>query len=917
MIGRALEVAEVEALVDGAARGISGALLVSGEPGIGKTALLQHARDHARGLRVLQATGSEGETRLAFAGLADLLAPILDHIDELPATQAQTLSGALALGPPTPGDRFAAYVATLRLLAAAAEERPVLCLVDDAHWLDSESLEALLFSARRLVAEGIAIVMAGREGISAPLDESTVPRRRLRGLAEAEASRLLVGRLGAAPNARVLSALAAGTGGNPLALIELSGSLSADQLAGREALPDPLPVGRHLGTALLRPLAALPPATRRALLLASSDDGSSELLTRALAGEGLAMTDLEPAERAGVVFVGPTRVAFSHPLVRAAVYQGADAPDRRAAHRAHAAAAQALGDAGALDRRAWHLALSSTGPDESVAAALEDAAERAGARTAYAAACEALETAARLSPETTERGRRLIAAGMSAVAGGAFTRAARLFDEVVALGAEPGQVMEGLAGRGYVEMFGGSTRRAVDMLAAAAERVEATSPVVATMLCLQAVIPCFMRADLRRAVELTARAQELVSDPPPALAAQLDAASSITSTYVGRPRSMRPSSVAELRRQVAAGEPLGFIWTLGHLQCLMLQERYDDALEGLDATIAAARENGTPSALPWPLAARAEVRRRTGRLGEAAADAAEALDLARDTGQQGLAGYALAVLAFVDAVLGRGDDCRAHARLASRIASETDALSLHTLAETALGLLEFGAGDLGEAERRLGAIARDFTRLEGEHPLIDGFLCDLAEVRARLESADASETVAVLAGQAEATGAVWAAAAAARARGLLADDDGFEGHFAEALALHDRTTTPFERGRTLLCLGERRRRARRVREARAPLASALEVFEVLGADPWADWARRELRASGSRARRSTPAVTGVLTPQELQVALTVARGATNRETATALMISPKTVEYHLARVYAKLGVRSRAELAGRMARGTS
>ena len=630
------------------------------------------------------------------------------------------------------------------------------------------------------------------------------------------------------------------------------------------------------------------------------------------------MSDLEPAERAGVVFVGPTRVVFSHPLVRAAVYQGADAPDRRAAHRAHAAAAAALGDAGALDRRAWHLALSSTGPDESVAAALEEAAGRAGARTAYAAACEALETAARLSPETAERGRRLIAAGMNAVAGGAFTRAARLFDEVVALAAEPGQVMEGLAGRGYVEIFGGSTRRAVDMLAAAAERVEKTAPVVATMLCLQAIVPCFMRADLRRAVELTERAKGLVADPSPPLAAQLDAAGAITSTYVGRPRSMRAESVAELRRQAGAGDPLGFIWTLEHLQCLMLRERYDEAVEGLDATIAAARENGTPSALPWPLAARAEVRRRTGSLGEAAADAAEALDLAGDTGQPGLAGYAVAILSLVEAMLGREEDCRAHARRASSIASETDAATLHVFAETALGLLEFGAGNLSEAERHLGGIAREFTRLGDEHPLIDGFLCDLAEIRARLEADDAVETIEVLSRQAEAAAAVWPAAAAARARGLLADDEGFEAHFATALALHDRTTTPFERGRTLLCLGERRRRARRVREARAPLAGALEVFEGLGAERWADWARRELRATGTRARPSSPAaVTGVLTPQELQVALTVARGATNRETATALMISPKTVEYHLARVYAKLGVRSRAELAGRMAHRTS
>lgn len=405
MLGRAEEAARVAALVRDAVAGRSGALLVVGEPGIGKTVLLGHARAvaQAEGALLLEAWGAEGEAHLPFAGLSDLLRPVLGLLDAVPGPQADALRGALALGPPRPGDRFTTYAATLSLLAAAAEDRPVVCIIDDAHWLDAESFEAVQFAARRLGAEGVAILMAARDGLSERVDAWPLERLRLAGLAGDEARALIAEHATATPGPHVLDALVAGAKGNPLALMELAVGLSPEQLAGAEPLPDPLPVGPYLRDALLRPMRALPEATRRALLVLSAGDGATAFLAAALAAEGLSPADLEPAVRAGVIAVGTTHVLFSHPLVRAAVYRGAAAAERRSAHRAYAAAAAAIGEA-ALDRRAWHLALAAGGPDEATARELVEAARRGAARSGHLGAAQAFEAAARLTADPRPRG---------------------------------------------------------------------------------------------------------------------------------------------------------------------------------------------------------------------------------------------------------------------------------------------------------------------------------------------------------------------------------------------------------------------------------------------------------------------------------------------------------------------------------
>lgn len=917
MLGRAEEAARVEGLVRDARGGVSGSLLISGEPGIGKTVLLAHARAVAEteGALVVETSGAESEASLAFAGLSDLLAPVLGRLDDLPAPQADALRGALALGPPQPGDRFTTYAATLSLLASAAEDRPVVCIVDDAHWLDAESFEAVQFASRRLGAEGVAILLGARDGLSPRVDDSPLARLRLRGLASADAGALIADLAPVAPTEDVRDTLVAGAQGNPLALIELAGALTVGQLGGAEPLPEPLPVGPYLQNALLRPVRALPDSARRALVVLSADDGTTGFLPAALAAEGLAMGDLEPAERAGVIAIGPTRALFSHPLVRAAVYQAADAAGRRSAHRAHAASAAAVGES-ALDRRAWHLALAATGPDEAVAAELETAGARAAARNGHAAACEAFEAAARLSPGAAERGRRLLVAGQSGLAGGEFIRAGRLFDEVITLAADGSQMLGATVGRGHVETMAGSTSRAIEILVGASERTAASSPEVAAMLLLQASIPAMWRTDLTTAEEVTTRAVVLAPPSDPALQLLAAAASASVAIFACEPREVPPDLLGQLAQLAAGGDPVSFAWMIGSLQGLVLAEDYSRAASAYDQVIASARALSTPSALPWPLSSRADLRRRLGQFDHAMVDAAESLRLAEDTHQSANAGFARWSLAWVHAVRGEQDECGAQTGAMLASAERSDAASIRVFAHDVLGLSALGLGDVEAAERHLRFAANEHERIGHQaHPLIDSYRQDLVESLVRGGKDDrARDELVILETQAEKTRSPSATAAVERCRGLLADHDDYERHFGAALALHARTPTPFERARTELCLGERRRRARRMREARQPLESALVTFESIGAAPWADRARRELRAAGAQPRTVRRRAADPLTPQELQVALAVSEGATNKEVAAALLISPKTVEYHLGKVYEKLGVRSRVELAGRMAR---
>lgn len=907
MIGRGREAARLEELIGAATRGGSGALLITGEAGIGKTTLLHHARTLAGSdAHVLVAGGVEAESHLPFAGLAYLLGPVLPLIGVLPEPQADAIRGALALGPPIPGDRFTTYAATFGLLAAAAEEQPVVCFVDDAQWLDTESLEALLFTAARLGVEGIALAIAARPGTNPRVDGSPLERLPLQPLDADDAAQLLRRHASEAPAPETLDAAVAGAGGNPLAIVELATVLTPDQLAGRAPLPDPLPVGPHLSRGLLRPMSGLPESTRRALLIVSASDGALGHVDRALTAGALGLEDLAVAADAGILTVGPDHVTFSHPLVRAAVYSDAPAAERRAAHRINADAAAEVQDE---DRRAWHLALAATGPDDEVADALEGSAGRAAARAAYAAATDALGAAARLSPEPTSRGRRLIAGGRNAMAAGDFTRAAEALDEVIALGADPEQVVAASTMRGFAEAWGGSARRAIDMLVAAADRIAGPAPAAAAFLLVQAVPPCHMRADLPLARTLVERALRLSDGAPPDIRAYTDMAVTATRVSSGEGVDVAADTEAAIAGLAATGDPIAQIWAglVGYVR--LHTERYGQASAAFAAAVDVGRSRNTPSLLPHALTTSAELHGRLGRFDDALAEASEAAELAAATGQAGARGFALGVLAHVEAVLGRDDDCVRHADecLDGIERSEADVLRIYSSA--AKGLLALGRGDLTTAEGHLEDARRRSLPFHPVNPLLVAWAQDLVETRIRLGAASEADAglgeLEAMAGQGDLPSPK---AAVARCRGLL-PDAAFEDHFARALSLHDRAGRPFERARTLLCLGERRRRIRQTSAAREPLADALSEFERMGAAPWADRARSELRAAGGEATSASTGLATMLTPQELQVTLRVARGDTTREAAVALMISGKTVEAHLARVYAKLGVRSRAELA--------
>jgi hypothetical protein len=407
LIGRSAECVTLDRLLADARHGHSAALVLRGEPGIGKSALLRHTAAQAQGLTVVTARGVESEAQLAFAGLADLTRSLLGYLSRLPRVQAAALKAALALGPPVGGDRFTVAAATLTLLAAAAERRPLLAMVDDAHWLDAPSAEVLGFVARRLQSEGIVLLLAMRDNEPAAFDTSGLAELMVHGLDAASSMTLLRQQATTPIAAEVAGRLALATAGNPLALLEVPALLSAEQLAGTVPLEEPLPAGESIQRAFLRRVASLPEAARTALLVAAASDGSQLMIAIAARHLGADVAALEAAEAAGLVNLGGPGVEFRHPLLRAAVYHGATPPARRAAHQSLAAAFEQTGDA---DRRAWQLAAAALTPDEQVAQALEQTGLRAQARGAYAATGRALQRAAQLSPAADHRVHRLYAA---------------------------------------------------------------------------------------------------------------------------------------------------------------------------------------------------------------------------------------------------------------------------------------------------------------------------------------------------------------------------------------------------------------------------------------------------------------------------------------------------------------------------
>jgi DNA-binding CsgD family transcriptional regulator len=925
LVGREAQCAGIERLLAGARSGRSGVLVIRGAPGIGKTALLRHAAAAAEGMRVLSVSGVESESELAFSGLADLVRPLAAELRRLPGTAEAALAGALALGPAggvAPGraggaDRFTVYIATLSLLGAAAETQPVLVVADDLQWLDAASQEALMAVARRLDAEGIVMLMAVRDAGEREAETRPLPAMELGGLGHGPAQALLgraTGERAVAPHVQEqLLELAAG---NPLALLEVPAALTDDQLAGTEPLMDPLPVGRGLERVFGGRIAALPEEQRQCLLVAAANDQTDPATVAAALGRlGLKLGGLEAAEAAGLVELDGVQVRFRHPLFRAVVYHGAAPGQRRAAHRALAAVLLA---AGLTERAAWHLAAASVAPDEAVADLLDQAAETARQRGGQVAAARALERAASLTPPGDAKARRLLAAAHAAYAAGRLSWARAMLEGAAADSTDPLLRADVQHLRGNVEMWRGPAPFAANLLADGAAAVADTSPDRAAMMLADAVMAHIMTGAIERAVRTAENARRVAARSVAPRSGGQDAArvtaaaEGVARSFMGETATAYPAMRAMIRDGSAAGLP-AFLPPMV-AQVAIWAEDYGTAQRTLERIVGRAHRVGALSELAFPLAVLADAWFRTGAWADAYAAATEAVQVGTDTGQESALAFGLVQLARIEAARGLEEQCRAHVEQALALAEPRGGFSIHFFAAAALGLLEVGRARFEAAVAAMEWLNDTAAAVALREPAVVPWLPDAVEAQARSGRREAA--VALLARldeQAARAPGRWASAAAARCHGILAGEHDYEAAFSAALARHG-PMPGFERARTELCLGERLRRSKRKAEAQAALQRAAATFGRLGAAPWADRANGELAAGGSA--RSTPPDTlaARLTAQELQIALAVASGATNRQAGIALFLSEKTIETHLSHVYRKLGLHRRSELAALFAK---
>jgi DNA-binding CsgD family transcriptional regulator len=901
LLGRSSECAALDRLLDEARAGRSGTLVVRGEPGIGKSVLLDYAAGRAADMTVLRARGVQSESEFAFAALHQIVGHRLDHLDRLPEPQVEALRGAFGLASGSGANPFLISLGLLSLLADLAEEARLVCLVDDAHWLDEPSAAALQFVARRIDAEGIALVFAAREGDERRLAADGLAELTVAGLEPAAAGDLLDERAGPALAASVRERLLEQAAGNPLALLELPASLSEEQLSGREPLTEPLPLGAGLEVAFVGRMRALPEETQLLLLVAAADEsGKLATVLRAAEALGLDPDSLEPAELDGLVTVHDAQIDFRHPLVRSAVYRDATFRKRQAVHLA-LAEAQGADDA---DRRAWHRAAAAAGADEEIARELEHSADRAAVRGGYTSAAAALERAARLSERDDERTRRLLAAAEAAWFAGAGDRATALLDDAARVA--PAELQVGVTQlRGRIEVRRGVFEEALSMLLATARELAPREPAAALRLLGEAEEAGLYTGRTDENVQIGLIAEELLATDAP----DLDRALGGTLAGFGRLFSQR----AETARPYLE-ETLRIAETSDDPHQLLLGARAAAVLGGdvpaVDfpaRAVRIARARGAIGVLPRALERLSFGEFRLGRYASARSNASEGLRLARETGQE--YGTHLSILALLAAVQGREDECRqcAHEALARALERRSGLIQL--LATWAVGLLELS---LGRAEAA-AAVLEPVLPADGmlTNRVVATFLIPdyiEASVRAgRTESAHA--TLGIFEPWAQATGQGWALALASYCEGLLSEGDAAEPAFERALELHPQVGKPFERARTELAFGEALRRNRKRREARDHLRAAVGVFEHLGAAPWEERARNELRATGETARKRDPSTVDNLTPQELQIARLVSSGARNREIAAQLFLSSRTVESHLRKVFVKLGITSRAELA--------
>ena len=901
LYGRDAERSLLGGLLDGARASRSAVLVIRGEPGAGKSALLDDARQAADGMTVLAARGIESEAQLPFAALHQLTRPALEHLGQLPDPQAGALRRALGLEEGEGDDRFLVSLAVLSLLAEAAEQRPLLCLIDDAHWLDDASADALVFVARRLEAEGVVILFGAREGEARRFDAPGLPELNLGGLDREAADALLDCRAGLPLSPEVRDRLIEGTGGNPLALLELPGTLGEARLSGTELIDGPLPVSARVERAFLARARRLPQDTQTLLLVAAADDaGELATVLRAARSLGIDAAALDGAEQEGLVRIQGTRIEFRHPLVGSAVYQGAPLSRRQEVHRALADALESD-----TDQRAWHRASATVEPDALVAGALERAAGRARHRSGYAAASLALERAAALTDDDATRARRLSAAAGDAWLAGRLERAVMLLDRVRPLATDPVLLSDMGRLQGLVELTSGVPADAFEIFARAAGLVASRDGGRALYLLGIASVAAGYAADTRGWVAISDMARDVeVEDTADSrflrrLLSGLGALSA--DDFEG--------AVPELRAALAGAEELdadrfdtrpGLLVLAGATAFFLGDDEAAHRFNHRAATRARAR--GAVGILTQILPRLAHTELWAGRWQPASANAREGLQLAREVGQHDVAAHTLVVLALAAAPRGDEEECRSLVAESRDLALARGLVHVADLGRWALAMLDLAAGGAEEALAHLREMSAPAAVLWAALDRIE------AAVRAG-EPDTAHGWLQPFERWATSTGAPWALGVASHGRALMADAEEAERLFEAALRAHRRAARPLERARAELAFGEFLRRGRRRVEARDHLRAALDGFETLGARPWAERARAELRASGQTARRRDPSTTGRLTAQELQIARFVGQGLTNRDVAAQLFLSRRTIDFHLRNVFRKLGIATRTELA--------
>jgi tetratricopeptide (TPR) repeat protein len=703
LVGRSEECDLLGRLIAGAREESAGVVLLRGEVGIGKTRLLSFAADAAEGFCVLRIQGHESEIGIPFAGLSWLLDPLATLLAKLPPVQAEALAGALQLGPAVGGDRMAVAAATLTLLAAAADERPLLIAVDDAHWIDVPSLEAIVFAARRLQAEAIAMVLTARTTVDVPAEVNrlleALPEHTVAGL-DPDAARELLAAQHASMAPGFLSERITESAGNPLALLELPA------LGGGTLPVEPLRIGRRLEQAFGRRIAAMPPPTRQAMLLvATAGASAADILGRALAAQGLSADDLEPAEAAGLLVSERGTVRFYHPLVRSALYQSAPAAERRAAHRILATMFGSLSTPRAQERHAWHLAAATLGPDEDTAAALDAAADAAAARRSYATAMDMQERSARLTSPGDGRARRLLKAAGLSLPAGRIEAGLPLLDQVLGETSDWRLRTEAQHLRCRIGMWGGKTGAARDLLIAEADRVEPEDPAWSAIMRAHAALASSMLGQQQLASAEGQRAVELLSDLPDSITMPALAVRALSLAVGGQVAEAR-SMLARCEDYLGDWDPLSSeqILLVAALAWTSLEEPAE-AMRWLEHAVRAARAASAVGLLPFQLSWLALAQWRGGHWPVAYSNAHDAIALAEETGWRTELPNSLVALATIEAGMGRAESCQEHAARAVALGNQAGVAVIEAHAAVSLALLELGTGDSHAAVRHLDFVS--------------------------------------------------------------------------------------------------------------------------------------------------------------------------------------------------------------------